>query len=100
MRPIGILYEHPEWFKPLFAELERRAAPYEAIPASAHGFDPGEDAPRHSLLVNRMSPSAWTRGHGHAVFHTLHFLEYLEDAGANVVNGVAAYRTELSKARQ
>ena len=23
-RPIGIYYEHPEWFRPLFAELDRR----------------------------------------------------------------------------
>ncbi len=23
-RPIGIYYEHPDWFRPLFAELDRR----------------------------------------------------------------------------
>ena len=27
-RPIGIYYEHPEWFRPLFAELDRRGMPY------------------------------------------------------------------------
>ena len=31
-RPIAILYEHPEWFKPLFAELERRDIPYVWFP--------------------------------------------------------------------
>ena len=41
-RPIAILYEHPEWFKPLFAELERRAVPYDAIDLARHSFDPGE----------------------------------------------------------
>ena len=31
MRPVGILYEHPEWFKLLFAELERREVPFAAL---------------------------------------------------------------------
>jgi hypothetical protein len=100
VKPVGILYEHPEWFKPLFAELERRAVPYEPIDATAFSFDPDETAERYSLLVNRMSPSAWTRGHGHAVFHTLHYLAHLEGIGVNVLNGYHAFQIELSKARQ
>ena len=39
-KPIGILYEHPEWFVPLFAEMDRRGLPYERIQANAYGFDP------------------------------------------------------------
>jgi superfamily I DNA/RNA helicase len=27
-KPIAILYEHPEWFKPLFAELDKRDIDY------------------------------------------------------------------------
>jgi hypothetical protein len=30
---VGVLYEHPQWFAPLFAELERRAVPFEPIHA-------------------------------------------------------------------
>ena len=26
--PIAIYYEQPNWFKPLFAELDRRGTPY------------------------------------------------------------------------
>jgi glutathione synthase/RimK-type ligase-like ATP-grasp enzyme len=52
------------------------------------------------LLVNRMSPSAGTRGHAHAVFQTLHYLRHLERLGAPVLNGRAAYEVELSKAAQ
>ena len=47
-----------------------------------------------------MSPSAWTRGHARAIFHSLHFLAWLEDVGAPVVNGHAAFQIEISKARQ
>jgi D-alanine-D-alanine ligase-like ATP-grasp enzyme len=100
MRPIGILYEHPEWFKPLFAELDRRGLPYEKVEATQLLFDPSETEPRHSLLVNRMSPSAWTRGNEGAIFQTLHYLAHLEQTGTPVLNGRRAYELEISKARQ
>ncbi len=47
-----------------------------------------------------MSPSAWTRGQASAIFHTLHFLAYLDEIGAEVINGSAAFQVETSKARQ
>jgi hypothetical protein len=98
--PVGILYEHPQWFAPLFAELERRGVPFEPIHAAQLVFDPADLEPRYSLVVNRMSPSAWTRGHGDGLFSTLHFLAYLEAIGTPVLNGHDPYLVELSKARQ
>ena len=99
-RPIAILYEHPEWFKPLFAELERRNVWYEALDLAEHDFDPGDPDVPYALVVNRMSPSSWTRGHERALFSTLHYLAYLEEIGTPVLNGHDAYLIELSKARQ
>lgn len=98
--PIGLLYEHPEWFKPLFAALDARGANYDAIHAAHLAFDPAEQEIPYSVVVNRMSPSAWLRGHGQAVFHTANYLAYLDDIGANVINGYEAYRHEISKAAQ
>lgn len=98
--PIGILYEHPVWFRPLFAELDRRSVAYEKLHAGTLVFDPGDRRARHSVVLNRMSPSAWTRGEAGAIFHTLHYLGYLEEIGANVINGHAAFALEISKARQ
>lgn len=100
MKRVAILYEHPEWFTPLFAELERGGVPYEPLHAARLMFDPHERESRFALVVNRMSPSAWTRGHGGAIFHTLHYLEYLDELGVPVLNGAGAFRVELSKARQ
>jgi hypothetical protein len=100
MKPIGILYEHPDWFRPLFAELGRRGVPYEPIHAARHSFDPAAQESGYSLVVNRMSPSAWTRGHASAIFHSLHYLAWLDGIGANVLNGCGAFRLELSKAAQ
>jgi hypothetical protein len=99
-RPVAILYEHPLWFEPLFAELERRGIPYARLDAGRHAFDPSERESPYSLVVNRMSPSAWTRGHAGAIFHALDYLAYLEGIGANVLNGSGPYSYELSKARQ
>ncbi len=99
-RPIAILYEHPEWFKPLFAELERRGVSYEALDVAQHSFDPGDPDVPYALVVNRMSPSAWTRGHPNAIFHTLHYLAYLDELGVPTMNGHHAFQLELSKARQ
>jgi Carbamoyl-phosphate synthase L chain, ATP binding domain len=99
-KPIGILYEHPVWFEPLFAQLDRRGIAYEKLHASELVFDPGERESPYSVLLNRMSPSAWTRGQAHAIFHTLQYLGYLDEIGANVLNGQAAFQIEISKARQ
>lgn len=98
--PIGILYEHPEWFEPLFAELDRRDVPYEKLHAPTHTYDPSEREPRNGLVVNRMSPSAWLRGAESALFFTLDYLAYLGEIGTPVLNGHRAYRYEISKASQ
>ncbi|MEO7084358.1 MAG: hypothetical protein ABI442_05210 [Gemmatimonadaceae bacterium] len=100
MQPIAIYHEHPDWFKPLFAELERRGLSYVRLNAAAHSFDPSEDDVPYSLVVNRASPSAYLRGHGGSTFHTLHWLRHLERIGIPVVNGSSVYSFELSKATQ
>jgi hypothetical protein len=98
-RPIAIYYEHPEWFKPLFAELGRRGIPYVRLHADAHRYDPaGFDD--YALFFNRMSPSAWLRGQPQTLFYTLQYLNHLERSGVRVINGSQAYQLEISKAAQ
>jgi hypothetical protein len=97
---IAIFYEHPEWFTPVFAELERRGVAYDRLLAQNHCFDPADRHLPYVLVVNRMSPSAYLRGHTQAMFYTLHYLAYLKEIGANVLNGYDAYVYEFSKARQ
>jgi hypothetical protein len=99
-RPVGILYEHPEWFKPLFAELERRDIPFELIDADRLRYDPAITGLEYSLVLNRMSPSSWLRNSRTSAFATLDYLLYLEDIGVPVINGSQAYGFEISKARQ
>ena len=98
--PIAIYYEHPDWFKPLFAELGRREIPYERVDAAAHSYDPSESTSPYSLVFNRASPSAYLRGHGQVTFHTQSWLRHLERIGVPLVNGSACYEMETSKALQ
>ena len=102
-RPITIYYEHPNWFRPLFQELDRRETPYVRVDAGQHRFDPSEpprNGSRPALVFNRMSPSAWKRGRSAAIFYTHDYLGHLEQQQINVFNGAAAYRFETSKALQ
>jgi glutathione synthase/RimK-type ligase-like ATP-grasp enzyme len=99
-KPVGILYEHPEWFTPLFAELDQRGIPYTRIDASTLRWDPAVTELPYSVVINRMSPSSWLRGNGSTIQSTAHYLSYLEDIGVPVINGSEAYGYEISKARQ
>src|SRR5689334_13488868 len=97
---LGVLYEHPEWFEPLFAELDRRGVAYRRILADQLEFTPAERESEYALVFNRMSPSAYLRGHARAIFTAHHYLAHLEQLGVPTINGLEAYTLELSKARQ
>src|SRR5690242_18483862 len=96
---LAVLYEHPEWFQLLFAELDRRGIPWAPLHAEEFLFDPEEPAP-YGMVVNRMSPSSHRRGHGNGIFTVLEYLRHLEETGVQAVNGSPAYSAEISKARQ
>ena len=99
-RPIAVYHEHPDWFRPLFAELDRRGVPYERLDAASHSYDPAAREVPWSLVFNRASPSAYLRGHAQSIFYTLHWLRHVERLGVPVVNGAGVYALELSKAGQ
>ena len=99
-RPIAIFYEHPDWFRPLFAELDRRGISYVRIDANAHSYDPRESDVPYSLVFNRASPSAYLRSDAESTYFTLDWLRHLERRGVQVVNGSKVYSMEISKASQ
>lgn len=99
-KPIAIFYEHPDWFRPLLAELDRRGVPYVQIDANAHSYDPRETEVPYSLVFNRASPSAYLRSDAESTFFTLDWIRHLERRGVEVVNGPRVYPIEISKAFQ
>jgi len=97
---LAFLYEHPQWFAAIFAELQRRKVPFDKIFIPDHFYEVGAEKPSFKVLFNRMSPSANSRQHGSGIFHTLAYLEHLELQGVRVLNGAKAFRYEISKAGQ
>ncbi|MBF9255143.1 ATP-grasp domain-containing protein [Pontibacter sp. 172403-2] len=99
-KPIAIFHEHPDWFRPLFNELDARGIAYERLNAAAHTYDPAQQEVPYSLFFNRMSPSAYLRNNENGIFYTLNLLAYLESTGVPVINGYKAFQYETSKALQ
>jgi len=99
-KKIGIFYEHPTWFIPLFNELERRKLNYCLVNANNHYFNPTKLNDSFSLLFNRMSASAYLRGSENAIFYTHYYLANLEQQAVRVINGSRAFQIETSKANQ
>jgi glutathione synthase/RimK-type ligase-like ATP-grasp enzyme len=97
---LAFLYEHPQWFAGIFAELDRRKIPFEKIFIPQHIYDIGAREPGFKVLFNRMSPSAHSRERGSGIFHSVAYLEHLELQGVRVINGAKAFRYEISKAAQ
>lgn len=100
MNPFIISHEHPDWFKPLFLELEKRGIPYQTVNPTQHQFSIEESKPDFDLFFNRMSPSAYLRDGVQGTFYTLNYLKHLENLGVRVINGYQAFTYETSKALQ
>jgi hypothetical protein len=99
-KPFAIYHEHPDWFRPVFRELDRRGLPYVRLDPRAFAYDLGETDYPYSLFFNRMSPSAYLRDGIQGIFFTLAYLSHLERLGVPVVNGRSAFTMETSKALQ
>jgi glutathione synthase/RimK-type ligase-like ATP-grasp enzyme len=97
-----VLFEHPDWQKPLFAALDRRGVSYAAFDLKQTAFRPDAIIPRAKLYFNQASPSAYVRNHTRAVPLCLALLRALEynGNGARVLNGAQAFSLELSKSAQ
>ena len=61
-----VLFEHPEWQKPLWAALDARGVRYARFDLKQAAFDP-DSAPESPLYFNQASPSAYVRGNTRAV---------------------------------
>jgi hypothetical protein len=94
-----VLFEHPEWQKPLFSALERRTVRFGTFDLKRGAFDP-DHVPDAPLYFNQASPSAYVRNNTRAVPLALSLMRSLELGGARVLNGSRAFSLELSKSAQ
>ena len=96
---LAVLYEHPEWQKPLFQALDRRRVRYVPVDLKKAAFS-DTDAPLAPLYFNQASPSAYVRGNTRAVPYALAYMRSLQIRGVRVLNGADAFALELSKTAQ
>ncbi|MCZ6843229.1 MAG: alpha-L-glutamate ligase [SAR324 cluster bacterium] len=99
MGKIFVLHENDAWLEPL-----RRAFAEQGLLHEEWFLDEGRldlsQPPPEGIFYNRMSASAFTRGHQHSAQFTGAVLAWLEGYGRRVVNNSRALQLELSKAAQ
>ena len=99
MHDLLILYEHPEWFRPLFAALDARGVDYRARTPDGD-WNPADSAPPARVVLNRIAMSSFLRSGEHPIFHATAMLDHWRRAGARVINGADVLAIDSSKARQ
>jgi glutathione synthase/RimK-type ligase-like ATP-grasp enzyme len=100
MPDLAILYEHPQWFEPLFAALDRRGIAFEKIRLAGHRFDPVHGDPPAPVVLSRVAMSSFLRESEHGIFYAQSLLAHWEALGATVLNGADVLAIDTSKARQ
>lgn len=100
MTDLAILYEHPEWFRALFAALDRRGIAHAAIRLSDHGFDPAAKDIPAPVILSRVAMSSFLREAEHGIFYAEALLDHWARGGARVLNGAEVIAVDSSKARQ
>ena len=99
MPDLAILYEHPLWFEPLFAALDRRGVDYVRLRPDGD-WDPAGSPPPAPVILNRVAMSSFLRADEHPIFHAQGLLDHWRRGGARVLNGADVMAIDASKARQ
>lgn len=97
---VAFLYEHPTWSQKLIDSFRRNDIELKLIDIGTLTFDTGELELDFDLLINRVNIMPSADRNSDVVFHTLHFLDWVELMGINIINGSRAHRVGASKAIQ
>jgi RimK-like ATP-grasp domain len=100
MPDLAVFYEHPQWFEPLFRELDRSGVDWAPIRIQDHSFDPADPRAPAPVILSRLAMSSFLRQDEHALFYSVAVLGHWEGLGARVINGTRPLGYDLSKARQ
>ena len=100
MPDLAVFYEHPQWFAPLFRELDRRGVDWAPVSIQEHTFDPADSRLPAPVVLNRLAMSSFLRQEEHALFYSLAVLGHWQGLGARVINGPGVLAYDLNKARQ
>ncbi len=100
MHDLAVFYEHPLWFEPLFAALDRRGIDYVKLGIEGHMFDPAGSPPPARVVLSRLAMSSFLRSADHAIFYTPALYAHWAASGARIINGADVLAVDANKARQ
>jgi len=100
MHDLAVFYEHPQWFVPLFAALDRHGIDYVKIGIEGHVFDPTASPPPARVVLSRLAMSSFLRSPDHAIFYSSALYAHWAGQGARIVNGADVLAVDANKARQ
>ena len=96
---LAVVYEHPLWFEPLFAALERRGVSYVKVPLAGHAFDPARSPAPARVVFSRVAMSSFLREREHPIWYAQSLFDHWQGQGTRVINA-SALPVDTSKARQ
>ncbi len=99
MSVLHVLFENEDWMPPLREALAGRSVPWQEHRVTGGRLDLSAPPPE-GVFLNRMSPSAHTRGNQGGVRFLQSYLTFLEHHGRRVINGSQAFALEVSKVAQ
>lgn len=97
---IAFLYEHPSWSTKLLDCFSQKNIQISPINIDDLTFDTSQWIGHFDLVVNRINIMPSAECEPSVVFHTLHFLNWLETLAIPVVNGAKSHFAGASKAVQ
>lgn len=100
MHDLAVFYEHPLWFEPLFAALDRRGVDYVKLGIEGHSFDPAGSPPPARVVLSRLAMSSFLRSAEHAIFYSSALYAHWAGQGARIINGADVLAVDANKARQ
>jgi len=97
---IALLYEHPTWSDTLIETFQSNGIDLKLINVADLSFCPDKEGPDFKFAVNRINMMPSFGRNSSVVFHTLHYLSWLETMGVKIVNSSHAHFVGASKALQ
>ncbi len=97
---IAFLYEHPDWSESLIQAFSKRNLQLLLLNAADLAFDTSRMPGDYDGVINRVNIMPSADRNPKIVFHTLHYLNWLEIAGVRVINGFKAHNIGSSKVMQ
>lgn len=97
---IAFLYEHPTWSEKLIQCFNQNNIELKLINIDELVFDTSNLDLEYDVLINRVNIMPYEKRDSAVVFHTLHFLNWLNLSNVRVINGAQSHYIGASKALQ